>query len=81
MTYPKDLNGKPTTKEQWDQYEADLKIHEMRIEIMRIFLERVLLRVSLYGIDEAREYFTKDLDKDLSMDAPNKPGYFRANND
>jgi len=63
-----------TTEEQWRVYEEDLRIHEL-------LMESTKPRPELYA--DPREY-----DKamtlwhmDLHCGAPNKPGYYRANND
>lgn len=72
---------KGTTKEQWDQYELDQKNHEAWIKGRKEFLVDVLSHADQHGSQSAFEYFTKLLDDKLSMDAPNKPGYYRANND
>jgi hypothetical protein len=76
MDYPKG-----TTKEQWDKYELDQRNHEAWVKGRRDYLECILSTVQNYSIDYARSYFNRLLDETLSMDAPNKPGYYRANND
>ena len=70
-----------TTKEQWDQYELDLCNHENSINIKRTLLERILKYAQEYGIENTRAKFNREFDEALSMDGPNKPGYYRANND
>lgn len=65
-----------TTQEQWDQYYIDLKAHEEKCE-------RERPRKMYYHISIQDEY-EKDLsawEMMRSCDAPNKPGYLRANND
>lgn len=81
MGYPKDLNGKETTKEQWQQYELDLKNHENWCDSRLEFSETVIKFVQLYGPEEAYERIKRSIDEIRSMDSPNKPGYYRANND
>ena len=72
---------KGTTQEQWDRYELDQRNHEAWIKSRREFLVSVLSHCDHHGSQSAFEYFTRELDMKLSMDAPNKPGYYRANND
>jgi hypothetical protein len=77
-TYPEG-----TTKEQWDKYEDDLKKHEE-------YCRNTKPKKSDYGkgiinppLDEPASY-ERDLaewEMMCSCDGPNKPGYFRANND
>jgi len=68
-TYPKG-----TTKEQWDQYELDLKLHELRMS------KTEPCRCD-YATKEAYDSAHSKWQFDSLMDAPNEPGYYRANND
>lgn len=78
-TYPKG-----TTKEQWDRYYSDLKSHED-------YCESIKPKKEDYGYiknmppdpDGERKYESalSEWHMKLSCDAPNKPGYYRANND
>lgn len=75
-TYPKGTEKYPngTTKEQWTKYYADLKKHEDYMEAKRP-KEADFADIALYR---------KAIDAwhmELFCDAPNKPGYYRANND
>ncbi len=57
-----------------DQYNADLKAHEARCEKLKP------KRVN-YLTEQAFQTDTNEWSRISSMDAPNKPGYYRANND
>jgi hypothetical protein len=72
---------KGTTKEQWDQYELDQKNHEAWVDGRREFMNDILSYVETHGIEETRAKFNGLLGDIFFMDAPNKPGYYRANND
>ena len=81
MNYPKG-----TTKEQWDQYEKDCVKHNKFIEDYKFFLTRICRHLEQFGQNkwtprEIMSYMTSEIDMAESMDAPNKPGYYRANND
>lgn len=75
-TYPKG-----TTKEQWDRYEMDLQNHEAWCDSRQRFADDILKSVAEFGVEKAREIYTKAISETRSMGAPNKPGYYRANND
>lgn len=79
-----------TTKEQWDKYELDLKAHNAFIENYKFFLNRIANYLEWQGNRLNKTSFTPAEIRDLvgseitaasSMDEPNKPGYYRANND
>jgi hypothetical protein len=76
-----------TTDEQWERYEAEVKAHEKFIERYRFYLERIVNHLELnyprctWTPAKIKEFMTAEIDKSSSMDAPNKPGYYRANND
>lgn len=70
-----------TTQEQWDQYQLDSKNHTAFIQGRREFMERILVSVAEIGIDQTQRKFNSELNRAWSMDAPNSPGYYRANND
>ena len=80
-TLPKDLMGKQTTPEQWEKYQIELKNHQAWIQGRREFLMQILKSVFENGIGPTEQKFNRELDQSLSMDAPNEPGYYRANND
>jgi hypothetical protein len=74
-----------TTKEQWDQYYIDLKAHELFCQHAKILFYRVNWLVK-DGVDKGTaSWILETLNHELSrmqhMDAPNEPGYYRANND
>lgn len=76
-----DKHPKGTTKEQWDQYFMDARNHSARVKYLREFMISILAHAQEKGIESAYKKFNHELDMKLSMDAPNKPGYYRANND
>lgn len=93
FSYPLDLNGKPTTTEQWSAYYKALKEHEERVEREKpippplyfthykptpdwpICAETAQEAARIYQAAKRRWEMM------ASCDAPNKPGYYRANND
>jgi len=81
---------KGTTKEQWDLYNEQKAAHDKFIECYRFFLDRIVNHLEWKGKrmgkaswtpDEIKDWITSEIVKSNSMDAPNKPGYYRANND
>lgn len=93
-THPtKETYPKGTTKEQWDRYYEDLKRHEERVEREKPMevpvyfthyrptpkfpshAETAMEAIRIYKIAMAEWEMMR------SCDAPNKPGYYRANND
>lgn len=66
MPIPK-IIPKGTTREQWEQYERECEAHEKRM--------RPLKPADTTSREHA-EWLAF-----YCMDAPNEPGYFRANND
>jgi len=77
-TYPKG-----TTKEQWERYEADLKSHE------EYYLKMKPQKEDMDFVDATTGAFREDKfnaahsewHMSYHMGMPNKPGYYRANND
>lgn len=80
------------TQEQLDQYAEEVAAHELFIENYRYFLERICNHLDwvqgltigdtrLWTTAEIRKIISDEINKSESMDAPNKPGYYRANND
>lgn len=63
-----------TTREQWERYEEDLKRHEKRVHDTRP-------NTADYSTFESYRAATQEWEMMRSCDAPNKPGYYRANND
>lgn len=70
-----------TTQEQWERYELDQKNHESRIQNKRDFLQAVIDYSTTHTLTQTYEHFAAELDMAQSMDAPDEPGYYRANND
>jgi hypothetical protein len=76
-----------STLPEWQKYYADLEKHEHFIKDYRFFLHRITRH--LEWLRPSNTWTTVDilvaiedeLNKSQSMDAPNAPGYFRANND
>ncbi len=73
-----------------EKYEQDVKAHDHFIERYRFYLDRLVNHLEWQGKrvnkatwtpDEIRALMTSEIDMASSMDAPNKPGYYRANND
>jgi hypothetical protein len=69
-------------------YEEDLKQHLERIITMRMELKRMCGWLKSYypnketwTLEELQNSGKHLIDMAESMDAPNKPGYYRANND
>ena len=81
MKYPLDLNGKPTTKEQWDRYAIEKKNHEAMQDYKQGFADGIFSSIAAIGIEATKEKVKREIDMCRSMDAPNPPGYYRANND
>jgi len=67
-----------TTEEQWEIYYAELKEHEER------YTERKPKSLGVGASPEQEQDYRhrlNDWERGYFMDAPNKPGYYRANND
>lgn len=73
----------PTNMNTIDErdYEIQLANHNNWCDSKLRDMETILALVLRYGIDDARKIFTETVEEMRSMDAPNKPGYYRANND
>lgn len=72
------------SKEELEDYELQVKVHKKHVENYRFFLDRIVNHLdsnSLYSTKAIKEIMTAEIDRVQSMDAPNKPGYYRANND
>lgn len=65
---------KGTTQEQWDRYHFDMKAHEEFYASIRPKTE------DFPDYDSWNKALSKWL-FNKACDAPNKPGYYRANND
>lgn len=65
---------KGTTEQQWFEYHDSVLKHEERIV-------RTRPNTADYSTIEAYHAATQEWEMMRSCDAPNQPGYFRANND
>lgn len=76
-----------TSLPEWQKYYQDLSRHEQFINDYKFFLDRICrhlewLRPSnTWTVTDIQKVIGGEIDKSWSMDAPNKPGYTRANND
>ena len=69
-----------TTKEQWDAYEIEKAEHEAYCD--RIEPKEKDFTDEFGCLDErAYNMAMREWDRVRLMDAPNEPGYYRANND
>lgn len=80
-TTMKDLNGREITKEEMDAYELELRNHHGWCDSREEFVHRIFQWVYAYGVEKARKMALNEISERRSMDAPDKPGYYRANND
>ena len=62
------------TQQDWDRYYEDLAAHEERVKREEPDIEN-------YPTEKAYLAAVSEWEIMRSCDAPNKPGYFRANND
>lgn len=70
-----------TTQEQWDRYQIELKNHEAFCDFKQSWANDIFLLIEAHGLEKAKEKVKSAIDMARSMDAPNYPGYYRANND
>ena len=76
-----------TTQEQWNEYNERLAEHEQFIYNYTFFLNRIVRQLEFvqpnktWTTEEITKAITSEIKRSDSMDAPNKPGYYRANND
>ena len=63
-----------TTKAQWDQYEQEKREHDE-------YYARIKPKPEDFPAPEFYKVAFDQWSFDEAMSAPNKPGYFRANND
>ena len=72
---------------EWEKYYADLDRHEEFYNSYKFYLDRMLRHLewrkpsNTWTTEEIRKEISDEISRALSMDAPNKPGYYRANND
>lgn len=80
----KDLYGKEISKERMDEYYAELEAFEKRMHEKKPRKENYGFMNGMFP-DEASERAYNNAyaewDMAFSCDAPNMPGYYRANND
>lgn len=86
---------KGTTLEEWQQYEDECTVHETAMKYKELYFDHVCAMLKLNIAKYPNEWksepmlmakaFESNMQHELSMsrscDAPNKPGYYRANND
>jgi hypothetical protein len=78
---------KGTTKEQWDRYFEDMAKHKSFLDDYKFFLDRICRYLEFVNPGKSwtpREIIQAceaEIARAQSMDAPNQPGYYRANND
>lgn len=73
----------------WETYNHKVEQHENFIERYKFFLDRICTHLDwvdktkskTWTTDEIRNLIGSEISRAHSMDAPNKPGYDRANND
>jgi len=70
-----------TTKEQWDKYQLDLKNHNAWCDSRESFARDVIWMVQNHGAEKTKEMIKSQIYDIRFLDAPNAPGYYRANND
>ena len=76
-----------TTQEQWDRYKEDLANHTHFIKDYKFFLDRICRHLQFvqnskaWTTAEIMDVISREISNSDSMDAPNEPGYYRANND
>lgn len=84
MNYIPEVLPKGTTLEQWERYAKDMEAHEARVKREKPTQPEPTLYLSFEKYQEAMTDYRKKYNEWLmmsSMDEPNKPGYYRANND
>jgi len=74
-----------TTQAQWDQYTIDLARHRENMRLKKIHFEQAVFAIENMVSKELLFKIKSRLQSELSMsdscNEPNKPGYYRANND
>ena len=76
-----------STPEQWEQYERELESHNAFIQRYRFYLDRIcnhldsVRKDNKWTTEDIRKVMTSEIDMAAHCGAPNKPGYYRANND
>lgn len=69
------------TKEEMERYELEVHNHNAFCDNRLKFAETVIELVKQFGPERATEKVKNVISEMRFMDAPNKPGYYRANND
>jgi hypothetical protein len=64
----------PDTEQGWDNYRSDLAMHN-------IYCDAKKPKRPIYLTEQAYQIDYAEWEKMRSMDAPNPPNYYRANND
>jgi len=77
----KHLNGREITDEEMRRYEIELQNHNAMQDYKQSFANDIFLLVETHGLEKAKEKVKEAIQAARSMDAPNPPGYYRANND
>ncbi len=77
----KHLDGRPITDEEWRDYEIKLANHNNWCDSRLQLANDLILLTQTVGPEEAFARIKKMIEEKRSMDAPNPPGYYRANND
>lgn len=67
--------------EEMERYELDLRNHKAYCNDHLKFAETVIELVKQFGPERATEKVKNVISEMRFIDAPNKPGYYRANND
>jgi hypothetical protein len=70
-----------TTPEQWEDYRMQYENFHAKMDNKFAFAKRIFDLIETYNKETAERITMEDLSKERSLDAPNKPGYYRANND
>jgi hypothetical protein len=75
------------TSPEWQKYYEDLEKHKEFYRSYQFYLDRILRHLEFtrpsntWTSEDIRKVISSEIDMALSCDAPNKPGYYRANND
>lgn len=70
------------TSQDWKRYAEELERHELFCKHMKIAFDRAIwLLEHCDNLEFIKTTLYEELSRTQSMDAPNMPGYYRANND
>ena len=76
-----------TSLPEWQKYYTELERHEKFCDDYRFFLDRITTALEwgwplrTWTTEDIQKVIGAEIEKSRSMDAPNKPGYYRVNND